>query len=166
MKNNNNLEEYKTVGFSLLITESFFTGFIVNYIFLHIIGRIQVSYQETIFLLMFICLIIFMISISVLIEKDRKGLKKELIIESSLITNMYQQFDDIDLTVFNRKYFDNEDEVLNFILTQIPEWFINSEAEFLYDSIKEGYLHESNGHYSINETKQTGDLRVFYICNV
>ena len=101
---------------------------------------------------------------SLFVIKTTEALLITLDIESNLIESMYQQFDDIDLTVFSQKYFESEDEVLNFILTEIPHWFINSDAEFIYDSIKEGYLEKSDEGYQITEHKKNS-IKVFYICH-
>jgi hypothetical protein len=84
-------------------------------------------------------------------------------IKFELKDKMYQQFDDIDLTVFNTEYFESEDEVLNFILTKIPNWFTNCDAETLYECIKLGYLENKNSLYSITNKRKIGALEVYYI---
>ncbi len=91
---------------------------------------------------------------------------EEIKLETILIDKMYQQFDVSDLTVFNQKYFDCEDEVLNFILTEVPKsWFMNINVEFLYDAIQEGYLYELDGLYEITKDAKIGILKVYYISN-
>ena len=84
-------------------------------------------------------------------------------IKYKLTDQMYQQFDAIDLTVFNTEYFDSEEEVLNFILTQLPSWFINCDAESLYECIDKGYLLMNDGKQTITKKRKTNALEVFYI---
>jgi hypothetical protein len=100
------------------------------------------------------------------IDQAKNKLINELMLESELIGFMYQQYDTVDLTVFSQKYFLSEDEVLNFILTTIPHWFINATVEFLYESIKEGYLYKRDNKHYITSDPNEGHLKVYYISNI
>lgn len=107
---------------------------------------------------------LFITSIS-LTSLQMKHIKMAAImnIKSSLIDYMYQQFDDIDLTVFNAEYFATEDEVLNFILKVIPNWFMSTDIESLYESINVGYLVKKNNSFAIVNKKNYQSLKVYYI---
>jgi hypothetical protein len=104
--------------------------------------------------------IMFIFAFFIHITKSQKE-RDEII--RRLNQGIYQQFDDKDLTVFNQAYFDNEDEVLNYILTQIPSWFSLNDVEYLYESIKRGFLVMKGDYLDIQNNRVSRGLPVFYI---
>ena len=120
--------DLKKVSYFILIIGFIFLCLTVNGMLSLALSDIDFDVATVITLLITSVITGFSFYYCLYIDIAKEALVNELILESELIGFMYQQFDEIDLTVFSQKYFESEDEVLNFILLKIPHWFVDCDV--------------------------------------